>query len=274
MPGMDGGGLRVSLYKQNNNGWFVGGGYEGHFVDGDTSRGQRGVDLDNIHANLVNRSLADNNALNGNFDDGRVDYATDDFDIDKHTADLIIGKNIPISSRSMAYWKLGLRAAYSDADRDVFYENTEAAADTDFARINFNSQMWGLGPMVGAGATFEFGQGFAISGGTSISGVYSKYDLTRNESNFNQSLARTATANFDVDTYGMVPIIDGSIDITKTWNNNFYVGLGYMASSWLGGSRSLSIPGWDDIDASTSPYTIEKDDIFVHGVYLRTGMNY
>ena len=48
--------------------------------------------------------------------------------------------------------------------------------------------------------------------------------------------------------------------------------IGYTASAWIGGSRSISIPGWDDVDDETQAYTVEKDDIISHGVYVRVSL--
>jgi hypothetical protein len=278
-PNMDGGGVRLALLNQNGAGWFAGAIYEGHAVSETDRVGQRTMDIDNVNGNLISRSLADDNGLNGLFDDGIVDFVEEQIHVNKHTADLVVGKKIPISTRAMASWKVGARVATSDVERNVFYENVEAPVmgmipDVDSARVRFDSEMWGVGPLVGAGLSYDLGRGFTISGDAAVSGVYAEYDLARDERNLNQSGPTLAFANIRADTHGVVPMVDASIDITKTWENDFYLGIGYMASAWLGGARSINVPGWDDIDDETSAYTIERDDIVVHGVYARAGLHF
>jgi hypothetical protein len=305
-PDLDGGGVRVSLLKQRGNGWFSALGYEGHFVDGSMQRGHRApasgirvtdpasnlvpggaallaTDTDAVHANLVNRTLADNNALNDDFDSGLVDYARDTIDINKHNVDFALGKKVPVSSRLNAFWKTGVRLAHVDAERDVLYENSEpnlfiagggTVTDSDWAEIAFKSDMWGAGPMVGFGGELKLGRGITIASEASLSGAVAYYDLKRNETNFNSSLQREAFSNISADTYGFVPMVDASIDITKTWNDRYFLGFGYTVSAWLGGARSISIPGWDDVDDETTPFTIESDDLITQGIYVRAGVKF
>ena len=128
--------------------------------------------------------------------------------------------------------------------------------------------------MIGGGASFTLGRGFTIDGEASLAGAAAYYDLKRHESNFNDSLSRYAFSNIDVDTYGFVPMGDASIDITKRWGDKYYVGVGYAVSAWLGASRSISSPGWDDVDDETQSYTIESDDLLTQGIYVRTGFKF
>lgn len=275
---LDGPGIRVSLLKQNGDGWFSGAIFEGIFIHGETRAGGT-TDIDNIHANLVNRTLADNNALNDDFDSGLVDFASEDLHLDQETLDFVFGKKIQATDQITAFWNFGLRGAYFDLGREVLYRNIEPLvlpgpivvpdADMDTANIDFSSKMLGLGPVIGAGATWNYGQYFSLSGDVSLAAVYADFDLRRNESNFNQTLNRTAFSDIKVDSSGVVPMMNCSFELSAQLNSNCSCAVGYSASLWAGGSRSISMPGWDDVDDETQAYTVEKNDIFSQGVYFR-----
>lgn len=122
--------------------------------------GPHWTDTDNIHANLLNRSLADNNGLLPSFDGGQVDYARDEIDLEKYSLDAVFGKRLRVSDSVTASWKVGVRAAYSDLDRNVFYQNNETpylggpfvlTMLSDTANIDFSSRMYGAGPTLGGG---------------------------------------------------------------------------------------------------------------------------
>lgn len=80
----------------------------------------------------------------------------------------------------------------------------------------------------------KLGSDWVLSGDTSISGVYAKFDLKRNERNYNSSLQRNAYSNIKVSSNGIVPMVDASLDISKNWNDNLVFGAGYTVSScWV-----------------------------------------
>jgi hypothetical protein len=69
-------------------------------------------------------------------------------------------------------------------------------------------------------------------------------------------------------------MLSASIEVGRSWRDRFYFGIGYTATSWLDGSRSISIDGWDDVDDETAPFSIEEDDFFVHGVFARGNLRF
>ncbi|MBT6157411.1 MAG: hypothetical protein HOL01_09630 [Planctomycetaceae bacterium] len=275
---LNGPGFRFSLLNQNSDGWFRGVVYEGIFINGKTRAGGA-TDIDNIHANLHSRTLADNNALNDDFDSGLVDFASDDVTLDQQIVDIIFGKKSQVSDRTTTFWNVGVRVASSDMKREVLYRNVEDLvlpgpivvpdADTDTANVDFNSEMLGLGPVLGAGGTWKFGRSLALSGDVSLAAVYSNFDLRRNERNFNQSLSRTAFSDITMESSGVVPMMQCSFELSYQMASDWNCAIGYNASLLVGGARSIAIPGWDDVDDETSPYVVEENDIFSHGVYLR-----
>jgi len=269
-PTVDGKGLRLSAGKFLADRWFYGAGFETHLITGGESKGQVSTDADNVHANLVNRNLADNNTLNGSFDDGVVDYARDRIDLDDYCVDLVVGRRMYFREGFSGFWKAGLRGAYSEMDRDVDYVNFETSPsdNTDWARIDFDSEMYGAGPLIGAGASLDLGKGYVLSGEASVAAVYSQFDLERDEVNYNQTLNRRAYMDIKTDTSALVPMLGLSVEVSKAWKDNLSFALGYSLSAWKDGSRQINIHGWDDIDEDTSPYTIDSEDIILHGLYL------
>ncbi len=274
---IDGPGLRLSVLNQNRGGWFGGAIYEGILIHGYRQIGGA-TDIDNIHANFINRTLADNNALNDDFDSGLVDFASDHIDLNKQSLEILFGRKVPVTTRVTAFWKIGLRGTYTDMKRNVFYRNIETLvlpgpifipnADVDTANINFQSEMWGIGPVFGAGAIWGIGDYWTLSGEASLGGSYTYFDLKRNESNFNQTLQRHAFSNIKTDSTGFVPTMEMSFELTGRILDNCHVAIGYTASASLGGARRISIPGWDDVDDETPAYIVENDDIITHGVYI------
>jgi hypothetical protein len=274
-------GLRVSLLNQNCDGWYCGAIYEGIFIDGYMQAGVQSDsflvdDRDNIHANLVNRTLADNNALNDDFDSGLVDFASERVELDKQAIDLVFGRKLTVTRQATAFWKFGLRGTWTGVKRNVYYYNLERivdgggfAADADTANIDFSSKMLGLGPVFGSGGTWRFGDILSLSGDISLAAVYGDFTLKRNERNYNESLDRVAYSNIKVDSSGFVPMMDCSLELSARLSRRCTCAVGYTVAASLGGARSISIPGWDDIDEETAPYTIKRDDIVSHGIYLR-----
>ena len=144
--------------------------------------------------------------------------------------------------------------------------------DMDTANVDLSSKMLGLGPVVGAGGTWRIGQCLSLSGDVSLAAVYADFDVSRTERNFNQTLNRTVFSNIKVDSTGIVPMLNCSFELDAQLTSNCSCAIGYTASAWIGGSRSISIPGWDDVDDETQAYTVEKDDIISHGVYVRVSL--
>ena len=270
---LDGAGIAIDIIKQRSNGWFHGLAYVGQFVDGKDSLGNAGLDTDSVHANLLDRSQADQVSLNGFFDDGQVDFASDDIEIDRHTGDMVIGKRMPVSERLTAFWKAGTRLAYIDTDRDVRYVNLEGATDTDTVRIRNGSEMYGVGPMLGAGAQLRFRNGWMISSQSMFATLYANYDLDRSEVAFNESANTTGTRRAKQDTNGVVPVVETSLELMKDVGK-YYLGIGYNVSAWLGGARSLQNNLQDDIDDETNAYLINEDDIILQGFYGRVGVRF
>lgn len=272
-PSVDGDGIRLSAAKFNTDHWFYGADFEAHRVSYGQSIGQPLADANNVHANLLNRSLADSTGLNRNVDDGVVDYARDKIELDQYSVDLVFGRRIHFKQGFSGFWKAGLRGASSDMERGVDYLNYERPpmapppGGTDWVRIDFENEMYGAGPLIGAGASLNLPKGFVLSGETCVSAVYSQFKLDRDELHYSRSLDRFGYMNIDTDTSGLVPMLDVSVEVSKALRENLSFAVGYSLSAWKDGSRTISIYGWDDIDDATPPYTVDSGDIILHGLY-------
>ncbi len=262
---MDGGGLRVSVRRLFGPFWFADAQYTGFFTNDGSSSGSITVDRDNVHANLLDRSLA-NIILNNDFDDGRADFASESIKLKQNFGDLVVGKRMKGNSYFSGFWQAGARIANTDLDRDILYQNLEGVT-VNSAQINFGSQMWGAGPTVGGGLTAILTPGLALTGSASASALYGDFDLSRNDTYIKQG-GLTGIREVSLSTWEIVPVFDAALELSAQLGP-FRASLGYTVSAWLGGARSVTVAGWDDVDGQTSPYIVKSNDIITHGVYLR-----
>jgi len=273
---LNGWGIDLNILKSLTNNWFSGIDYQGHFVDDRNTLGNRNTGSRSVHANLLNRSLADSNNLNQSFISGIADYASDSIDVNRHSLDFIIGKQLPAHPRVNVMWKAGLRGAYSKVDRKVQYQYNQTSpvdenniTGIDTAKIHLDTKMLGVGPILGAGTNIAFGNDFFININGLLAGTLSYFKDYRLESNFNSNTQTTAYANVWNNSYGAVAMAEFNIDLTKNFNQDWAFGTGYIASSWLGAAHIISQAGWDDVHDITTSYHTKHDDILTQGVYIR-----
>lgn len=277
----EGGGVRVSARRMWNSSWFAGAEYSGFFTSETKSLGQTAVDTASfsgalVHANLLDRTLADNAggaALNDRFDNGFVDFASDSVDLEQHFGDLVLGQRSTGGGPLNGFWHAGMRVANTDVDREVIYQNLEFGTDLDTAQINFKSDMWGVGPTVGGGVTVSLPHGLSLATSASASALYADFDLSRRDAYTDASQGSTEVREVSLDTQEIVPVFDASVELKKQFGA-FHASFGYTMSAWLGGARSLNINGFDNNDENTTPYSVKSDNIITHGVYARAGLRF
>jgi hypothetical protein len=131
--------------------------------------------------------------------------------------------------------------------------------------------MIGAGPTFGVASKLTVLPGLVLDGSASASLLAGYFDLSRHDS-YNR-LAVTRTRHVDMDTYGVVPMLDASLSLTQRFGNA-YLGVGYSLSAALGGAGTISTNGHDDVDTLSSPYRIERNDIINHAVYARVGLTF
>ncbi len=264
---LDGLGVSVGIRRLAEGDWYAGIGYSGFFVDSTQKLGDPTVDSNSVHANLIDRVLA-NLVLDTTTDDGQVDFASDTINIDQHTGDMVIGRQSQMTGWLGAHLQGGLRVAATSVDRQVVYQNigggTLLSATTDFT-----SDMVGAGPTIGAGANVQITPHLTLSGAASASLLASYFDLTRRDAQ--SAGVTTAIRDVDLKTIGVVPMFDASVGLTQHFGR-FYLGAGYTVSAALGGVRTIIVDGWDDVDGATAPYQISSNDTIIHGVYVRAGV--
>ncbi len=270
VPDMSGGGLRVAVRGLLGDSWFAGAQYTGFFTDEGSSLGSIAANNDNVHANLLDRSLA-NIILNSNFDDGKADFASEDMSLKQNFGDLVLGKGLKSNGLLGGFWHAGVRVANTDLDRNVVYANQQGAG-VDTAQIAFGSQMWGVGPTLGGGLSAILMPGVALTGTASASALYADFDLSRRDEYINQSNA-TGIREVSLGAREVVPVFDAALELAMQLGP-VRASLGYAVSAWLGGARAINVAGWDDVDGATAPYTVKSDDLITHGVYARAAVDF
>lgn len=271
-----GGGIRVSAQQHFASSWFAGLDYTGFFTNETSSIGSAAIDSNNISANLLDRTLADNVNLTDGFNNGGpIDFASDNIDLQQHFGDLVVGQNSKGSGSLGSFWHLGMRLANTNLDREVIYKNLRIlngqVDQVDTARINFKSDMWGVGPTIGGGLSLSLPQGFSLASTASASVLYANFDLSRHDAYFRASDGMTEIRSVSLNTQEIVPVFDASVELKKSFGR-FDVNLGYTLSAWLDGARSINANGWDDVDDDTTPYTIQSSNIMTHGMFGRVAM--
>ena len=132
--------------------------------------------------------------------------------------------------------------------------------------------MIGTGPTIGFGSTLNLtDNGWALKGSARRPCWPAASSLSRSDTDI--SGATGGGRSVDLTTYGVVPMLDASIELSKTYGN-FYFGLGYTISAAFGGGRTLMANGTDDVDQLTAAYNIEKNDIINQGVFARAGYTF
>ncbi len=270
LDNMTGFGVNVNARRVAPTGWFVGASYTGFFTDETSSTGSAAADTNSVYAALLDRTLA-NNVLNNTFDDGKADAATELIDIKRHQADFIFGSKKQFAPWLETYWQTGVRVASINVQRDLLYENLAGGVNQSSA-IDLKSDMFGTGPTIGIGSTLNLtDNGWALKGSASASLLASRFKLSRSDTDISGATGRGRSV--DLTTYGVVPMLDLSIELSKTYGN-FYFGLGYTISAAFGGGRTLMANGTDDVDQLTAAYNIEKNDIINQGVFARAGYTF
>lgn len=277
MTGLEGGGVRAWSRWMWEPSWFIGVGYTGFFTSENSSIGQITTDEDNVHANLLDRTLADNaggSALNDDFDSGAVDFASENIELEQHFGDLVVGKQINGDGPLSGFWHAGLRVASTDVDRNVTYQNLEFGNDLDTARINFESRMRGIGPTIGGNLSLGLAPGLTLGASASASALYADFNLSRSDIYTDQSIGGTdgtEVRTVSLNTQEIVPVFDASVELKKNVGH-YYASVGYTMSAWFGGARSLNLNGYDNNDEENSLYSVKSDNVITHGVYARAGL--
>ncbi len=268
---MSGYGVSANVRRILASDRFIGFGYTGFFTDDKSSTRASDLTADSIYAGLLDRTMADD-VLNSDFDDGRVDAASESIDIRRHHLDFVTGRKQYLSPGLETYWQVGFRAAVINLDRDVLYQNLDAGAYSS-SKIDLNSDMVGIGPTVGVGSTIGLtNTGWTLKATASASLQASRFDLRRSDIQYEQALARTGRRSVDMAEYGVVPMFGGSLELSRDYGDYFF-SLGYTISAALGGGRTLLANGNDDVDGDTANYNIESNDIINQGIYARFGIN-
>jgi hypothetical protein len=261
-------GVTVDARHVTNSGWFAGARYTGFFTDNTSQTGTASADTDSVFTSYLDRSFADD-TLNGNFDDGKADAATETIKIKRHQGDLVLGNETAAASWLTGAWHAGLRVASINVDRDILYENL-AAGVYQSASISLQSDMIGGGPTFGTEGSIKLSaDGWSLQGAAAASLLVSRFDLNRTDT-YKANPASIAMRSVELTDYGVVPMFDASLELTKVYGSAYF-GIGYTFSAALGGGRTIVIAGQDDVDGQTTPYAIEKNDIINHGVYARAG---
>ena len=270
-------GFRLNLGYQFESGWDVAGRFMRFTAEGQHALGNPANDLDNVFCNLLDRSLADDAVLNGLFDDGLCDFAEQSLDLTHYVFDAEFGRSFRPARNLTIRPFAGLRYGKLETESNVIYRNLEtlgAASDLDQALIDTTMNMDALGLRIGSDVSWEIGDtGLSLFGKSGVSLLYGWFETSRADAYTNASLSSEYLRRTRATTEGCVPVFDASIGLKYEYKY-FHVNVGYMFSAWMNANPTHQILGWDDIDARTSKFNIEREDIAFDGLIFGIGFQF
>jgi hypothetical protein len=267
-------GIRIGLGFRTAGGWDFGIRYTGYEGAGSRTIGDFTLNSDGIFANLLDRSLADDLDLNGLFDEGIVDFAAQRVKTVLDIWDLSIGRSFNPADNFELSVASGLRIARLDQDSTTFYGNLEGAADLDSAATLQSFRMDGVGVRFGLDTAYHFGSsGLAIVSGAGLSLLYAEFDITRVDVQINRSLAEVGVRGITVEEDGVVPIVEAKLGLHYS-ADRFSVGVGYDFANWFNVRRQVDVPGYDDVNDTTSNYRTDNGSVSFDGWYFLAGVRY
>ncbi len=258
-------GFRVALGYGCCEDWELLGRYTYFSACGSRSLGNPLVDTDSVFANLIDRSLSDSANLNGDFDGGVVDAASEKIDLCLHVADFDYRKTECYCNLKVTYVG-GLRFSYIDQDQSILYSNTEGA-NTDTYNISIKTNMWGVGPQAGSEIYYPIcSDKFSLYGRGTLSLLLGCFDLSRRDEAFNDPNDIEIRC-YEHDYYIMVPVLELGVGFNYQWCN-WSLRFGYEFLNWFNTYQHIDFPGWDDIDDETAQVRFIDGNLSFDGLFV------
>lgn len=270
----DGGGVRATLGWGMANGWDASATYTGFFLGARENLGQAAFDRDNVFAGDIDRALADDASLNGEFDEGIVDSADEDVDLDHHILDLDVARHFALTDDVAASAFVGIRATHLDLDTAVEYVNREGATDLDSYLVSKHTDLWAGGLRLGGTLRYAFGEsGLSVYTTPAVSVLVGRSGADRRDRAFNQSSADVEIRDLATDQTSVVPVLEAELGIQFD-GGPFFLRLGYFFSNWFDAAREVQITGVDDIFSDTTAFEVEDHDVSYGAAFLRAGFEF
>lgn len=265
--------LGIGLSPWDNEPWEFFFRYTYFHSDGSKRIGQSESDEDNVWENMIDRSLADNASLNGEFDDGEVDQAQEWLDIKYNAVDLECRGFHQFSKLKCNYFG-GLRYACLNFDQDVRYINYEGSNDIDTYDAALRSEMAGWGMRGGCELEYPiFMNGLNIFGRAALSVLVSCFEVSRTDLAYNDTENDVEMRKYRHDFSAMTPNLEAGIGLSYQWNE-WWFRAGYEFIHWFNADRQFDYSGWDDVDGNTAQVRITPHDISFDGWFIEAGVSY
>lgn len=220
-----------------------------------------------IHANLVDRSFADD-ILGSPLDDGIADFASQAISLDLNLYDLWLGTEFRTCDLLVLRPFIGIRIADIDQDETVRYDGGEGATYDLFRSTNFRG--YGLRGGLGAESTLW---GITLFGRTAVSLLYSEFDTFRSD-----RITIPGDDTLYIRQYGhnfndITPVLEVAAGVSYCFGP-VSIAAGYEFSRWFSILQHPDVPGWDDVDGDVGNYRRDRGDLSLDGLFLRVGISY
>ena len=267
----DGGGVRAGLGYTSAGGWDFGATYTGIVVSGRNKIGQQGVDLDNVVVNGLDLNLVDRANIGSNsFQNGIVDFASQDINLRHHILDLDVGRHVALTDDLQAVLFTGVRVANLSLDSDTTYRNVEGNVGlVDHVDIQRQLTMLGAGLRFGSRFSYGFGDsGFSVFAIPEASLLYVNSEVTRDEIAFNATTNLDAAQAIRADKNSLVPVLDATVGFGYA-KGRYDVRAGYQFSNWFDAVKTFEPRATDDIFDGNAIFELVDRDLTYGGFFLR-----
>jgi hypothetical protein len=261
-------GYRVTLGWVTESGCDIQASYTYFHTDGARSLGSVAVDSDSIFAARIDAVLADNAALNEQFDENRVDFASESRGVDYDVLDVELGQYLSTFYYCMLRVFCGVRGANVDEHSFVVYTNGNGAGDDDLYLIDSSVRMDAVGFRCGTHAHWAVGDtGLRIVGKAALAMLYSDFRVSRVDVAFNESAGDVEIRRVAHDFNAVVPVAEVAMGVH--WDiGPFSVGGGYELTNWFNMYQEVYYADHDDVNTSTGTPLFDRGDWTLDGWYF------
>ncbi len=266
-------GFRLRMGYVTENRWDIGLQYTYFNSNGASAVGDPTMDSDSVFTNLGDRSLYDDAGLNGDFEDGIVDFAQETISVRYNVFDVVMGRWVNLNHGFALRFIGGLRFAEINQASNVTYANLEAAADLDQYNLDRRVTMKAWGFTTGGEVHWGLGDsGLSIFTRGQLSMLRADFDLSRLDVANNLS-SDIAIRGDRLETTKIVPVMELALGGRYEYNG-FYVGVGYEFANWFNMLQDLDRVGYDDINDETTPVRADRGDLTFDGWFVEAGVTY
>ncbi|MCS6978122.1 MAG: Lpg1974 family pore-forming outer membrane protein [Gemmatales bacterium] len=239
-------------------------------TNGSTSLGNLADPSAFIHANLVDRSFADD-VVDELLDSGLANAASQLISLDYNVYDIWVGTEFRTCDFLVLRPFIGIRIADIDQDETVRYTAfaDDGVADYDLFRST-NFRGYGLRGGLGAESTLW---GITLFGRTAVSLLYSEIDTLRRDAITFEGDDTIYLRQWGHNFNDITPVIEVAAGVSYCFGP-VSIAAGYEFTRWFSILQHPDVPGWDDIDGTVGNYRRDRGDLSLDGFFLRVGISY